>query len=64
MIRFNKKFLSPALMLTLLPAMFQFGPGGVTWFWSNSFIVPMMLLPAAAVFWVLCFKPRKQRAAK
>lgn len=57
MTRLNKKFLSPALMLSLLPAMFQFGPEGVTWFWSRAPAVPMLLLPAAAVFWVLCFKP-------
>lgn len=57
MIRLNRKFLSPALMLTLLPAMFRFGPDGVTWFWSHSPVVPMLLLPTAAVFWVLCLKP-------
>lgn len=57
MIRFNKKYLSPALMLTLLPAMFRFGPQGVTWFWSNAPAAPVLLLPAAAVFWVLCLKP-------
>lgn len=64
MIRFNKKFLSPALMLTLVPAMFQFGPEGMTWFWSNSPVVPMLLLPAAIVFWVLCFKPHRRADAK
>ena len=64
MIRLNKKFLSPALMLTLLPAMFRFGPEGVAWAWSNSSIVPMLLLPTAIVFWVLCLKPHNRVDAK
>ncbi|MGA7296178.1 MAG: hypothetical protein WBW92_01540 [Rhodanobacteraceae bacterium] len=64
MIGLNKKFISPALMLTLLPAMFRFGSEGLTWFWSNSSPVPMLLLPVAAVFWVLCLKPHGRVAAK
>lgn len=64
MSRFNKKFLSPALMLTLLPAMFQFGPEGVSWFWSNAVMVPALLLPTAAVFWVLYFKPHRQAGSQ
>ncbi|HET7299490.1 MAG TPA: hypothetical protein VFJ01_02460 [Oleiagrimonas sp.] len=52
---FNKKWLSPALLLTLMPAMFTFGSDGVSWFWSGKWVVPIMLLSAATVFWALAF---------
>lgn len=60
--RFNKKFLSPALMLTLMPAMFEFGQDGVTWFWTGKLVVPVVLLATAAVFWVLAFTRRREHS--
>ena len=60
--RFYKSgYFVPALSLVLWAVAFKFGPGGVSWFWTDQPIVAIVLAGTSAVFWVLLFLSLRKR---
>ena len=60
---YKSGYFVPALSLALFAAMFRFGPGGVSWFWTDQPIAAVMLAGTSAVFWVLLFLSLRKRSA-
>ncbi len=54
----SRKLLAPALSLSFLACCFRFGPDGVSWFWAEQPVVPVVVGIGAAVLWALLLLDR------
>lgn len=53
----KNKYFAPAISLILFAVIYEFGPDGICWFWTDQRIVAVVLVVASVVFWALLLQP-------